>query len=538
MLNKKVETVIAAYKNAKNRTNWEKLWSDVSKLVVPRKDQIFNNFNKTKGDQKRRYIYDASAEHYMELLASALHSMLTNPTLQFFELTTGSNELNKNAEVRRYLQKLVRHIHMILNNGNFQTAIHEVYIDLSSLGTAVLRIEEDDEDVIRFTSTPISENYILEDYKGQIDSIFNEISMTVRQATQLFGVKVFEENDKLSKLLKDTSKDMNIVHAVMPRKDTDPSKKGPKNFPYQSIYIDLTTEEILSEGGFREFPFAVPRWNKTSGEVYGRSPAMKALPDIRMVNAMMKDTIRAAQKRTDPPMFLPDEGIIGPLKITPGGLNYYRAGTPSRDGSLFKSFGTDANPSIGLDITRDVRERIKNAFFIDQLQLRDGPQMTATEVNQRTDEHLRLLGPILGRLHNELLKPLIARILSILIRRNELPPRMPEELKDITPQVYFSSQIARAQRMSEGNSLMRVFSMVGPMFEIAPQSADNFDFDAAVRFAADINGLPDELIKTKKEVEVLRDQRAQAQAQQQQMEQEAMQADTAGKMAPLIKETK
>lgn len=534
MEKERVSSIIDIYNKLKKRANWEQHWYEVSRLVIPRRDQVFDTFNKTKGDKKRRDQYDASSEHYMELLASALHSMLTNPTLNWFELTTDNRELNKDVKVRRYLQKLVRHIHQVLNNSNFQTAIHEVYIDLASLGTSVLRIEEDDETIMRFKSSPINEHYIMEDFKGQVDTIYTEVSMTVRQAVQEFGKEAFE-NSKLKKLLKSPTENMNILHVVRPRKDILVEKKGPKNFAFESVYIDLTTETLMKESGFREFPYAVSRWNKSSGEMYGRSPAMKALPDIKMINSMMRDTIRAAQKRTDPPMFLPDEGIIGPINITPGGINFYRAGTPSRDGSLFKSFGTEANPSIGIDIMRDVRERIKNAFFIDQLQLRDGPQMTATEVNQRTDEHLRLLGPILGRLHYELLKPLISRIISIMKRRNEMPPGMPDALANSNIDVFFSSQIARAQRMSEGNNLLRTFNMIGPMLEGSPESADIIDFDEAVRFAADINGLPDELLKTKEAVEELRQQRAEAQQRQQQQQEQLMQAETMNKAAPMIK---
>lgn len=136
------------------RANWEQHWFEIAELVIPRRDQIFETRNKVKGDKKNRKQYDASAPHFLELLASALHSMLTNPSVQFFELTTGDPEIDKNPEVRKWLQDLVRRIHQILNNSNFQTEIHEVYMDLGSLGTGVLRIEEDKDLVIRFKSSP------------------------------------------------------------------------------------------------------------------------------------------------------------------------------------------------------------------------------------------------------------------------------------------------------------------------------------------------------------------------------------------------
>ena len=74
-----------------------------------------------------------------------------------------------------------------------------------------------------------------------------------------------------------------------------------------------------------------------------------------------------------------------------------------------------------VEIMQDVRERIKQHFFVDQFQLREGPQMTATEVNTRVDMQLRLLGPLLGRLHFEFLQPMVGRMLQIMSRKGLLP---------------------------------------------------------------------------------------------------------------------
>jgi len=519
-----------------NRHNWDQHWFEVAELVIPRRDQIFETRYKTKGNKKRRKQYDASAPHFLELLASALHSMLTNPSVQWFELTTGDENIDKDPAVRKWLQELVRKIHQILNNTNFQTEVHEVYMDLGSLGTSVLRIEEDNEVVIRFKSSPINEHQIVENYKGEVDGIFTENIYTIRQAVQKFGEDVFKNNHELKNILKDDKDEISVIHAVIPRKDIKFGDKSPKSFKWASVHVHLDTGITLKESGFREFPYAVTRWNKSSGEKYGRSPSMKALPDIKMINSMMRDTIRAAQKVTDPPMFLPDEGIIGPINITPGGINYYRSGTPSIDGSIAKPFSTQANPGIGFDVMNDVRERIKQAYFIDQLQLREGPQMTATEVNQRTDEHLRLLGPILGRLHFELLKPLIARIISIMKRKNVLPPNMPDILGQANIDVFFSSQIAKAQRIAEGDSLLRVMNMIGPLIEMDPTTMDNIDSDAIVQYVSKINGLPQNLLKEPKEVEAIRQQRQEQAVKQQQQQDQLVAAETMNKAAPMLQQ--
>jgi hypothetical protein len=256
---------------------------------------------------------------------------------------------------------------------------------------------------------------------------------------------------------------------------------------------------------------------------------MKTLPDIKMINQMMKVTIRSAQKVVDPPLMAPDDGIMGSVRTAPGAINYYRAGTTDRIEPLL----TGARIDFGYQIMEDVRTRIRSAFFIDQLQLREGPQMTATEVMQRTEEQLRLLGPILGRQHNELLKPLIDRVFDILFRRGVLPTP-PQSLSGVKLEVQYSSMIARAQKTSELESLNRMFATAAPILQIDQAVVDNFNPDAAIRYIANTLSLPYELMRDEKDVKKIRDARAQeaqaAQAQAQQM----MDAETTAKMAPVL----
>jgi hypothetical protein len=302
-----------------------------------------------------------------------------------------------------------------------------------------------------------------------------------------------------------------------------------ENKPFYSCYVLKDKKIILREKGYNTFPYAIPRWTKISGEKYGRSPAMKCLPDIKMINQMMKVTIRSAQKVVDPPLMAPDDGAMGPIRTAPGAINYYRAGTADRIEPLV----TGARIDFGFQIMEDVRTRIRSAFFIDQLQLRQGPQMTATEVMQRTEEQLRLLGPILGRQHNELLKPLIDRIFDILYRRGQLPPA-PQALAGMKLEVQYSSMIARAQKTSELESLNRMFQIAAPLFQVDQTVTDNFNPDAAFRYIANTLSLPYELIRDDKDVKKLREARSQAAQQAQEQMNQAHEAEMVSKTAPVI----
>jgi hypothetical protein len=517
-----VEGYLKMWKACKgNRANWDEHWRDVARYVIPNKENVWDFNSRSKGDKKNLRLYDSSARHYNELLASALHSMLTNPSVQWFELTTGNRELDKNPAVRDYLQDTVRKIHQILNNSNFQTEIHEVYLDLGSFGTGAMLIDEDDDNIINFQSRPIYQFHLMENFKSEVDTFFIELSLTGRQILQKYGEEMLTK--EAIKMMKDKpEKEHVVVMMVTPNGEREFGRKDSTNKPFKSVHILQKPGMIVKRSGFDEFPAVFPRWIKDSMETYGRSPSMKALPDIKLINAMMKTIIRSAQKIVDPPLMIPDDGFMR-FNTKPGGLNPYRAGTQDK----VYPIETRGQVGLGIDMVRDIRDRIKESYYIDQLQLREGPQMTATEVNARTDEHLRLLGPILGRLHFELLQPLIARTIGILKRKKQLPPNPPKELEGAQMQVFYSSQIARAQRISEAQNFERYFTTVLGMAEIMPEVVDNFNPDDVVKYLADIHGAPQEVMREEDARDGMRQQRAEQQQQQEQAMMEQEQAKTA-----------
>lgn len=511
-----------------NRVNWDSHWRDIAEFVIPNKDNVYQ-FDRAPGEKKFQEVYDSTAIHSNELLGSALHGMLTNPTNIFFGLTTGNSQLDKNDEVRKWLQECVRRMHQILNNSNFQTEIHEVYLDLGSFGTGALFIDEDDTDFIRFLSHPIYQVYIDESYKGTVNTVIRCFKKPLKDILDEFGNEWMKNDPMNQTMLSDPMKEYEIIHAVGENTEYNPYKGAIGNKRFYSCYVLKDKKIILREKGYDTFPYAIPRWTKISGEKYGRSPAMKTLPDIKMINKMMQVTIRSAQKVVDPPLMAPDDGIMGSVRTTPGAINYYRAGTNDRIEPLL----TGARIDFGYQIMEDVRTRIRSAFFIDQLQLREGPQMTATEVMQRTEEQLRLLGPILGRQHNELLKPLIDRVFDILFRRGALP-NPPQILSGVKLEVQYSSMIARAQKTSELESLNRMFATAAPILQIDQTVVDNFNPDAALRYIANTLSIPYELMRDEKEVKKLREARAEEAQAQQAQAQQMMDAETTAKMAPVL----
>ena len=507
------------------RQNWETHWQEVADYMQPRKADVTKQ--RARGDKRMEQVFDSSPIQAVELLAASLHGMLTNPSTPWFTLRFKDEEIENEDEAKLWLEASTDAMYTAFNRSNFQQEIFELYHDLITFGTAAMFIEEDDEDIIKFSTRHINEVFIAENDKGRIDTIYRRFKISARAAMQKFGEAV--SSDVQSAFKKDPYKEVEILHAVYPRTDFNPNKKDKKNMPFESVYIEFKNGNELSVSGFREFPFVVPRYLKASNEIYGRSPAMTALPDVKMLNEMCKTTIKAAQKQVDPPLLVPDDGFLLPVRTVPGGLNFYRSGTRDR----IEPLNIGANNPLGLNMEQQRRDSIRAVFYVNQLMMQDGPQMTATEVIQRNEEKMRLLGPVLGRLQSELLKPLIDRVFAILLRNNMLPAA-PEFLSGRDIEIEYVSPLAKAQKSTELQSIMRAVEILGSLANVAPVF-DYVNFDNLVKHLADIVGVPQKILKTQSQVNAERQQAAQQQEQMQQMQQLQQVAKAGGDIAPLAK---
>ena len=507
------------------RENWETHWQEVADYMQPRKADVTKR--RARGDKRMEQVFDSSPIQAVELLAASLHGMLTNPSTPWFTLRFKDEEIENDDEAKLWLEASTDAMYTAFNRSNFQQEIFELYHDLITFGTAAMFIEEDDDDIIKFSTRHINEVFIAENDKGRIDTIYRKFKISARAAIQKFGEAV--SADVQTKAKKDPYEEIEILHAVYPRSDFNPNKRDKANMPFESVYMEYKNGNELSVGGFREFPFVVPRYLKASNEIYGRSPAMTALPDVKMLNEMSKTTIKAAQKQVDPPLLVPDDGFLLPVRTVPGGLNFYRSGTRDR----IEPLNIGANNPLGLNMEQQRRESIRAVFYVNQLMMQQGPQMTATEVIQRNEEKMRLLGPVLGRLQSELLKPLIDRVFAVLLRNNMLP-QAPEFLSGRDVEIEYVSPLAKAQKSTELQSIMRAVEILGSLANVAPVF-DYVNFDNLVKHLADIVGVPQKILKTQSQVNAERQQAQPQQQEMQQMQQLQQVAKAGGDIAPLAK---
>lgn len=519
------------YEKAKSaRANWESYWDELSKYVFPERNNIYGQ--RISGERKGEELLDSTAINANAVRAAAMHTALTNPSVYWFGGTFGDETIDNRDDVRVPMAMNVKILHGILNNSNFQTEVHSNYLDEGSLGTSVLSVEEDDEDVVRFMAHPIYEYVCKENHKAVIDETYRCFKYT---AHQILGKDEWLKNipeELKDKMMNNDNVEYEIVHCIKPRKNG--KRYGvaqlPTEYKFESSYVLKEGAILLEEGGYHELPLIVTRDSKQAGEVYGRSPAMRVLPDIRMIQKVKEITIKAAQLTIAPPFMVPDDGIMLPLKMVPLGVTLYRAGM--REDAI-RPLLKDIRVDVGHDEIERIKADIKEAYHADLFKLREGPQKTATEVMRLTEDEMRVLSPNLGRQQNEKLKPLIERVFNIAARKGLLVP-FPKDVQNRPLKFVYSSQIAKAQRSSEIQNVNQAMSMISAIAQARPEALDNIDTDAYVRYAFTATSAPAELITTIAKRTEIRNGRIQAQQQQAKAQQEAQQAETLNKVAPAM----
>jgi hypothetical protein len=511
-----------------NRSHWESHWQELGDYVCPRKADITKK--RTGGDKRTELIFDGTAIHAAELMSASLHGMLTNAATPWFDLRYENDELNGDDEAKEWLEGATDVMYQHLARSNFQEQIHELYSDLVTFGTGVIFIENDDNDGFRFSTRHIAECYVSENEQGRVDTVFRKYKTTARAAVRQFGeAKVTQRIAKLN--TDDPYAEIELLHIVMPREDRDRRKRNAVNKPFASIYLDPAEKMIIGESGYDEFPYCVPRFLKASFEIgYGRSPAMTALPDTKMVNKMSEVVIRASQLQIHPPLMVPDDGFMLPVRTTPGGLNFYRSGTRDR----IEPLNIGANNPLGEMQLEQRRQAIRAAFYVDQLILGTGPQMTATEVVQRTEEKMRLLGPVLGRLQAELLQPLIGRCFAILSRQKAFAAA-PPMLREGNIDIEYVSPLAKAQRTGDIQGILQMIEFLMPLMQLDQGVADYLDMDGLAKHIIKVTGTPAAVVRGEGEVAGIRENRAAAMQAEQELMAAQQMATAAGEAAPALR---
>ena len=506
-----------------DRGTWESHWQEILDYVMPRKAEI--TFLRSRGEKRTEVLFDSTAITANNLLAASLQGTLTSPSLPWFSLKLRDDDANKVRDVQIWLEDTARRMYAVFNESNFNTEVHEMYLDLCSVGTSAIFVEEANEGFLQgglhFNTLHIAEYFIQENSTGRVDTLYRKYKMTARQAVQEFG------EDNVGTKIKEAIKakpdaQFNFIHAVEPTPDYERSvgMKSKTKLPFHSCHVCFEDKMVVRVGGYNEFPYLVPRWSKATGEIFGRSPSYNALPDIKTLNKAVEIGLKAWAKAIDPPLLVTDDGVIGRVRMTPAGITVVRSDT------AIKPLQIGSNWQITDLKENQLRTAIRQAYYSDQLQLQEGPQMTATEVQVRYELMQRLLGPTLGRFQTEFLNPLIERVFGIMLRSDALTPR-PSEMEGMSMDIEYVGPLARSQRMEEAIAVERLYQLAMQVVQVDPTVMDVIDHEQAIRMRATLLGVPKTVLRGEDEVAEIREQRAAAQQQAQEQAMAQQQADTA-----------
>lgn len=498
-----VDLILERHEDMKSaRVNWDSHYDEVGDLVRP---EISFNSHRTPGEKRRFQIYDDTAVNAHAELAANLDATLTNSQIRWLELVPADPSIDvEDDAVQRwlYLASSVMLRHFENSSSGFATASHEIYLDLGSWGTASLTIKEQKDDGPKFTARALAETFIDGDDDGDIDAVHRCYSEKGRDLEEDFKPLPPKLADMVKK---DPKRKFHVLHAIYRRYDNDPTKIDAGNKPWASCYVCEDTKELLRESGFDYLPILTPRWEVAPGEIYGRSPAMRALPAIKAINAMAKMSLEATELTIRPPLMIPANGIEGNISTRPGSLIYMKSGT--------REFPQPLNHGARPDFAANEIERrgkaIREAFYVDRLRLPEQDRMTATEIVARQRQGLLVFSPILGRMYAEFLNPVVQITFAALVKAKRIPPP-PPSLAGRPLAVVYMSPLASSRGSAQLDAVMQTINAILPLGQIDPTAFDALDFDRVVRLVARASSLDPTALKKVREVKAMRDQRQQA----------------------------
>ena len=498
------------------RNPWEARWREIARYVAPTRDDFQTGAASMGRPPEEPKLFDATAGIAAESLASGIYGLMTNPASPWFSLSTQHADLEQDAQVRAWFREVEAAIrHALSAGGNrFYSQVPDFFRDLAAFGTGVFYVDQRRNrqtgawEGLNFFARPLSEVFVDQDANGEVDTVYRRFTLTARQVRQSWPQA---ELPKIDKALEQGQGDqaISLLHAVEPNLDYQPNKAGAAGKAFTSRYINLQDDSLIAAGGYQELPYQVARWTVSRGSLYGASQAMLALPDIRTINAMAKTSLLAAQKSVDPPILVPNEVGMQGLKIHPGAVIV--GGLDASGRRMYEPITLGSDVKISLEMENQRRGAIKEAFHASLLMMMDAPKMTATEFLGRQDENMRLLAPYLGRVQNEFLDPLLRRVYALLARAGQIPTPPPAIASRPGFKISYQSPLARAQRTTEANAIMRSYQALAPLAESAPQVMQHFDIDKAARSVAEAFGVPDGVLKSADEVASSREQQQGAQ---------------------------
>lgn len=515
-------------------------WRDLGDFILPRRPR-FTVTDVNRGDRRNQKIIDSTATLAARTLRSGMMAGVTSPARPWFRLSMPDPHLAEFGPVKEWLHVVSQRMATIFLRSNLYNALPVIYGDIGVFATSAMAIEEDFQEGIRAYAFPVGSYMIANNDRLKVDVFMREFRMTVRQLVQRFG----ERDPRTGKPIWDNFSThvrnlwdqghyeawIDVVHVIKPNEEYNPDRLNAKFKKYTSCYYERGSlgpnqgnymggeDKYLKESGYDYFPILCPRWEVTGEDVYGTEcPGMAALGDIKQLQHGERRSAQAIDKMVNPPMVGPPELRTQKASIIAGDITYLS----ERDGQKGFRPAHEINPRIQeLEGKQDqVRNRIQRAFYEDlflMLANSDRRQITAREIEERHEEKLLALGPVLEQLNQDLLDPLID-VTFDMMQRQGMIPEPPDEIQEMDLKVEYISIMAQAQKLVGLAGIERFAGFAGQIIAASPEAADKVDTDQILDVYGDLTSVPPGVVRSDEQVAEMRAQRAEAQQRQQQAE--------------------
>lgn len=521
------EKRLAALK--RERGSYETHWQEIADVLLPRRVRFQPTNTTNKGQKVNQNIVDSTATLAHRTLKSGMMAGLTSPARPWFRLTTADPALAEQADVKQWLYSTEVRMREVFSRSNLYSCLPVFYGDLGGFATAAMELLEDEEDVIRLYPYPVGSYFLANSARLAVDTCIRELVMTVRQVVEEFVKQPSGAMDwsRCSSMVKEAWDQNNldrwveIVRVVEPNPDYVSGRADRTGMRWRSCYYERGAPEagkedvLLRESGFHEFPILASRWDVTGEDVYGYGPGMDALGDIKQLQLEQRRKMQAIDKMVSPPMRGPESLRNRPRSLLPGDTTFVDA--TAGTGTFEPAYVPKPDLQHLLLDMQETKQTIRRAFYEDlflMLTMNDRREITAREIEERHEEKLLMLGPVLERLNGELLNPLIDRTFAIMYRRGMID-EPPESIAGSDLKVEYISMLAQAQKAVGTGGIERLTQYALTVAQVDPGIMDKFDANQSLDELGQMLGTPPKLVRSDDDAAALRRQRdAQVRAQQ------------------------
>lgn len=496
------------------RLEWEPTFDELEKWFVP---YIADDNSKVQPNKNLLNPTPAVAASYF---ASGFTEGVISRTREWFKLSIPGFELDGDSEAARWLSEVERRIRLVLSNTNFYQTLGQAFWSMGVFGNGAAYIEEDEKSIIRCHHVPIGQFAYTTNETGRIVTVLRVFKMTARDIVRRFGEK-------------NTPEDVRDA-ASQPQSSLQRFKVYHLTTEKQSAYwLDgQEPDQFLELRPLREWPWAIPRWEPLSNEPYATGLGLAAVGPARMLQHAELRRMKGLDKMENPPVLVDallaqnvDGFVPGSITAVPGLMN--SAAAPVQP--AYKV--VPPLQEFQLDIAR-LESIIKTIFFNDLFLMISqlDTVRSATEIIERREEKMTMLGPVLQRIETEVLAPALDRVFGIMWRKGLIPEPPPAVVQlGGELQVQYISMLYQAQQASGTIAIERLLATTGNAVAVWPEIKDKPNIDNIFDDYAKKLGISPANVRSEEEVNQLRQQRAQVEAQQAAAEQ-AGQLAQAGKV--------